>query len=419
MTSEFITTNDRSFACGVGASCANDFARDSSLGIRNVIGHIDLDARFLDTNAIRDNLTALISAVSEAIADILSWVDRAEHEFAIKYAANEIVGDVSLFNQINVVLLKIKRLRSSLNAWLSGFHQTVLDTSELINEYNIATSTLHSESVVSSASLLQNAVSLAKQNIGKSRSLGKKIKQILKLDSAIKNQLVKLQSMAESFYTGSIRVNDKLINLRDFEQTILSLSGNQSPLAQIQAKLAQEINSHRESLSINSVQPQRIVTPEENCVYGMCDTREISEMNVERLVERLKRISVRMLYTEHTRKQLDQVIDSAIEITKHSDRLLEITQLCQRIKNNTPSKVIDYYKLNVRNPNGKFARLSNLKQLIENLFDSDSAYAPILQDIYDEMSQDVETEIQNTNGNDDDDNVGDSVFLEDIDMSEA
>lgn len=388
MTSQsFVTSNDRDFACD-GASCGVD-----DRGLHSAIGTVDLDAEFLDTDRIRDNLRELIASVSDAVSNVFVWIDNMEHEFAIKYAANEIASDVLLFNQINVTIVKIKRLKSSLNLWLSNFHQLILDTADMVNEYNIASSVLRTESITSHANIMQSAVSLAKQNVGKSRSLGKKIKQILKLDSNIKRNMVRIQSQIESFYTGVIRVNDKIINFHDFEQDVLALSGGNSPLAQIQTKLANEINSSRQPFVLKSSQPVSVKTPQENCIYGTCELSKMPAMKTEKLIERLSAISTRVLYTDVTKSYLDQVIESAIALSKNSNRLIEVTRIAQKIKNNTPNKVIDYFRANVRNPAGQFARIDQLKQIIANLQGDDITYGPILKSIADETEQNAKSNL--------------------------
>lgn len=417
MSAPFITENDRKFACGGGSCGANAYREINGLSLRTSIGPIDLDAEFLDTELIRNNLSTLISAVSEAVSNVFAWINRMEQEFAIKYAANEIVSDISLFNQINVVIVKIKRFKSALNIWLSDFHNVVLDTSDLVNNYNIQSSFLRSESIGSTSNVVQNAIVAAKQNVGKSRSLGKKIKQLLKLDSNIRNNLVELRSLTESFYTGSIRVNDKLVNFREFEQAVRSLSSNDSPLAQIQSALANEINSNRQSLILKSTQPPAVNPPDTNCVYGDCNLEagEMSKMKIEKLVERLTAISERVLYTETTKPYLDSVIESVMELAKNSDRLTQIVMLCRRIQNNTPENVIHNLRINARNPNALFTRMANVKKIIENLKGADRQYAPTLQEIYDEMLQ---TASSNLDINESDEFDIDVVMLDSADSSQ-
>lgn len=373
-----ITSNDQSFNCG--GACSN--------GINENIGLVNLNAKFLNIEEIRDNLTQLISSVSEAVTDVFRWVDFLESDFAIRYTANEITNDISLFNQINVAIVKIKRLKGMLDSWLNEFHRTILDTSELLNDYGIAMSILRSDALSSTLNIGQTAVALAKNNLSKSRSINKQIKKILKIDNTIKTNLIKIRSMIESFYTGSIKVGDKILNFKEFERIIKGLTNTDTPLKQIQARLATDINSQNKTFQIDSVQPAPINVPANNEIYGIT----IEEENVDRTIEQLRKIQSFTLYTDNTKAQIDRIAEQASVIYKSNPRFPIIQRIFDEIRSQTPAKVIDYYRMNVRNDQGRFLRLENLKRLMDNLHASDIIYRPILKSIYDEMLQDIESD---------------------------
>lgn len=389
--SQFVTSNDRNFTC-TARSCA-----DNALQIQDTVGLIDLNASFLDVDAIRANLSGILGSVSEAVRDIFEWVERLESEFSLRYAANEITNDVSLFNRINVAIIKLKRSRGMLDTWLHNMHELVLETNDLVNNYGIAVATLRAGSSALSVDFIQSAAELAKRNISKSRSVQKQMRQLLKLDNSIKTNIIKIRSQVESFSSGFVKVDNKLLNLKEFERVVTSLSGTDSPLKVIQIRLAQEINSQRQTFTLESKQPDEVNVPLSDCLNGMCSSP--SREDLDKLIARLRSVRDSVLYTDNTKPQIDQISEIALKLVgDDSEQRDQVNTLLDEIKRRTPARTIEYYRMRVRETNGQFLRLNNLKRIIDNLNPGDVSYAPILQDIYDEMSKEVARSISGDDG---------------------
>ena len=417
-TTNIISTNDRQFTCNL-ESCAFNPVK-----LHQTFGALELEGSFLDIDNIRANISDVSSAVTKAVKDFTQWVLMKESEFELKYMSHEVPGDLSLFNRINVVILRLRRSKNLLNAWYSNFHSLVSEAISRLTQYSEALTMLRSNSI-NITSFTQNSLSLAKQNISKVKSIQKSMKILLRSEIRLKTLMVRIQSEIEAFFNGYININGQLLNLNQFEELIGSLTNDSSPLVNIQNNLANIINSNTQSLKYDSSNPKPIHIPDStttNCTLNSCT----SESTVDEIVERLRNIRNYILYTETTKPRIQNIAKIVDKLVKSDDpRYTEIQALFDDIRSKTPNNVINYYRSRVRDYDMIYYNLQMLERLLKNIDPEDLIYKDALEKIYNEMNAEAKNYADRDISGDDDDGDDDDGGMDDerdglrMDLSES
>lgn len=264
----FITQNGRTFTCtsvnnandatgnggggggGIGIG-GNGFIPSIALSTQNQLNSIFSGSalRILDTEALRQNLSHVSTAIREVYDDVMSRMNTIEHNIELNVYRGEIPSNFELYNKLTVTVPKIKQAKKSLLTWHTNIQDDLMDVGESLRKYDGVVGRLNSTLMTTTSATMNglgiDELQLARQNLTKSRAMQRAVSQLAVIDTRIRNEMQALQLNLNEMASGVLRSSntDNIVNLRDIMALITGLYTDNSPLTRVQRKLAGIINN--------------------------------------------------------------------------------------------------------------------------------------------------------------------------------
>lgn len=396
-TSLPITSNDREFVCGFG-KCAIDY--NATVTASNPQDLINLDFTILNIETLRTNLERITDEVQNVYKSIGDWLTKMERDFEFKVNFGEVEMNMALFNRINLVIPKIDNARKALDDWFSEFQNLTFDLTMAMNDYStivVRLETLYTQTTRVSG-LPESVVSMAKHNVSYSKDIQRQITRIVRADVRIRNNIQIVTNKVQELSSGILRYNgSKQLNLNTLSKIFDGLGQKDSPLARVQLKLSNIINST--PLNFNLVTPEAKLIPSIENIY-----KEKSKANSNDDKYILKQLGAMQNYTIYTSasdenlKYIRQYIDENLRNSSNYDEMDKI--LTDFPLNNIPNVLFPKLAQDATNPELTYTVIDRVKKMLENLSADDEIYRPRLKEIYktanDSLSTILKTESVNT-----------------------
>lgn len=385
-----ITSNDRTFTCGnsAGGGSGGCNLGDSLNNMKSLssTGLINTDFTLFNTSAIREELDIFIENAKSIVDAYMSWLKSLEESVELKIKLNIIKPTTSLFNQINVLVAKSVTGRKNIRAWYSSFLESASDLSDLILQYSEAVAKIESIGLQTTAqsSLPVNMVTVAKQNITKSRSINRQITKILSIDTKIRNIMQQMSFRMKELVSGIFKIyksdnSFNTFNINEFAEALKDLDIDDSPLKRIQTSLSETINSTPINYKINTLPPTQLNSQP---IEPILTRLTINDWDLDDLIRKLEDFESNTLYTENTRDDLAVIFTQIDKMAKDLPQRDRIDSLIANIKSNTPTKVLFELRSKAGQTENIYTLIHRIKGIIENLKLNDIIYRNELETIY-------------------------------------
>lgn len=385
-----VTYNDRIFTCTL-QSCGE------SNPMSRLQGAITINAQFLDVDQIRQNIYDISAQVGQAVGDFKSWLNTRESEFETKFLLREINSNLTLFNRLNIAIARLRQHNNTLNQWYTNFQNLVSLAIDYLSTYSEAIALIKSFTLNPTIGGLQpSPVVLAKQHLSKSKSIQRQMNVALMAEARLKTVMIQLQTQVESFYRGTIKVNDRVLDLKEIGKLIGDLMGSESPLERVQSSLSNVINSSQTTFDIKSSDVSTVKPPSDSFLQRLSKTVDRTTRNdvTGDILKKLRTLNNTILYTDNTKPMIESFLELAEkEVFETDPRYAEVRTLIASIRGNDPATVIRKYRASVRDTDRIYLQLTRLRVIIQNLDPNDQIYRDILQSIYDEMYREAKLQL--------------------------
>lgn len=383
-----VTYNDRIFTCTL-QSCGE------SNPMSRLQGAITINAQFLDVDQIRQNIYDISAQVGQAVGDFKSWLNTRESEFETKFLLREINSNLTLFNRLNIAIARLRQHNNTLNQWYTNFQNLVSLAIDYLSTYSEATALIKSFTLNPTIGGLQpSPVVLAKQHLSKSKSIQRQMNVALMAEARLKTVMIQLQTQVESFYRGTIKVNDRVLDLKEIGKLIGDLMGSESPLERVQSNLSNVINSSQTTFDIKSSDVTKVKPPGDSFLQRLSRTVNANRDVSADIVKKLRTLNNTVLYTDNTKATIEAFLELAEkEVPETDPRYAEVRSLVASIRGNDPATVIRKYRASVRDTDRIYLLLTRLRVIIQNLDPNDQIYRDIFQSIYDEMYSEAKLQL--------------------------
>lgn len=429
-----VTSNDREFDCETtDERCYSSAARsdDGRPFAGNVVA---MDARVLDTDALRADLDRMAVTLASSVDEYKRWLESRESEFELRYLANDFTRDISLFNRLNGVVSRVRQARKRLNGWYSRMQELLANALDQLGTYSESVAVIQSYAqpdftnfgVAGGGISFLSPLAQAKRNVSKVRSVQRHLNTLALTESRLKTTVITLRTQLEMFSRGVVRHDGKLLDLAEVGKLVSELMGGDTPLLRVQQQLADTINATRASVRVTSVPPGAPFNSDIgggsggeggrfSAAGGGADANE-----ADAILERLRAIAETTLYTNSTQQNIEGIARLAhARINEHDTvRRGQLDELLSEIRSNTPIAVINRYGQQARRSDGVFLRVKQLNLLIANLQPADrELYEAQLREIYDETYEEAQRTVDHATPRRatlrDDDNEGGAYDLMD------
>lgn len=374
-----IQENDRAFSCGFGTCEIGEPSKSyNNLDQRDLY---NLDFTLFNIDSLRDNLNTVSAQVKLVYEDIIEWFRSLEAEFEMKVRSGEIDMNITLFNKLNLVIPKFALAKKVMDSWYSDYMNMVSILSDLLSEYSMAALKIEAMNTqnTSVGGIKESVITLAKQNLSKSKAIQRTISKILNLDGKIRAAIQDLTFKLSEIESGILRygaANDKKIfNLNDMANTIKSLSEGDSPLVRIQTQLSSIINNKPINFSLTT-RPPKLLPPVKYT------PNDISTMTPEIAIEKLKTLRSTTLYTSVTRPNIDAVIDYIETKFKNDINVAVLARYINEIKTlNVPNVFLDSLRGKAVDKTDIFITIDTIERTMRQLSGPDIIYKEPLESI--------------------------------------
>lgn len=358
-------------------------------------GAITINAQFLDVDQIRQNIYDISAQVGQAVGDFKSWLNTRESEFETKFLLREINSNLTLFNRLNIAIARLRQHNNTLNQWYTNFQNLVSLAIDYLSTYSEATALIKSFTLNPTIGGLQpSPVVLAKQHLSKSKSIQRQMNVALMAEARLKTVMIQLQTQVESFYRGTIKVNDRVLDLKEIGKLIGDLMGSESPLERVQSNLSNVINSSQTTFDIKSSDVTKVKPPGDSFLQRLSRTVNANRDVSADIVKKLRTLNNTVLYTDNTKATIEAFLELAEkEVPETDPRYAEVRSLVASIRGNDPATVIRKYRASVRDTDRIYLLLTRLRVIIQNLDPNDQIYRDIFQSIYDEMYSEAKLQL--------------------------
>lgn len=383
-----VTNNDRIFTCTL-QSCGE------TNPLSRLQGAITINAQFLDVDQIRQNIYDISAQVGEAVGDFKSWLNTRESEFETKFLLREINSNLTLFNRLNIAIARLRQHNNTLNQWYTNFQNLVSLAIDYLSTYSEATALIKSFTLNPTIGGLQpSPVVLAKQHLSKSKSIQRQMNVALMAEARLKTVMIQLQTQVESFYRGTIKVNDRVLDLKEVGKLIGDLMGSESPLERVQANLSNVINSSQTTFDIKSSDVSAVKPPGDSFLQRLTKSVNANRDVTADIVKKLRILNNTVLYTDNTKATIEAFLELAEkEVLETDPRYAEVRSLITSIRGNDPATVVRKYRASVRDTDRIYLLLTRLRVIMQNLDPNDQIYREIFQSIYDEMYREAKLQL--------------------------
>lgn len=388
-----VTYNDRIFTCTL-QSCGE------SNPMSRLQGAITINAQFLDVDQIRQNIYDISAQVGQAVGDFKSWLNTRESDFETKFLLREINSNLTLFNRLNIAIARLRQHNNTLNQWYTNFQNLVSLAIDYLSTYSEATALIKSFTLNPTIGGLQpSPVVLAKQHLSKSKSIQRQMNVALMAEARLKTVMIQLQTQVESFYRGTIKVNDRVLDLKEIGKLIGDLMGSESPLERVQANLSNVINSSQTTFDIKSSDVSAVKPPNDSFLQRLSKTVNANRDVTADIAKKLRTLNNTVLYTDNTKPTIEAFLELAEkEVLETDPRYAEVRSLITSIRGNDPATVIRKYRSSVRDTDRIYLLLTRLRVIMQNLDPNDQIYREIFQSIYDEMYREAKLQLGGNDG---------------------
>lgn len=371
-----ITSNDRRFTCT--SNFCSIFNRNEPTS-----DVFKLNFTLFNTDTILSEIDILTESAKQAINAYISWIDNLEMQVELKRSANEIKPTMALFNRLDSLIPRVVRGRKILNAWHMNFMQDVSDLSDLVLQYTDASARiteLNNQSQ-SNFGLAVNTVTVAKQNISKSKSIDRQITKILSLDSKIRNLTRVLNFSLKELAIGIIKLPDNSnFNINLLVEGFKELNTHASPLQRIQQKLSEIINSTPRDYNLQTA-PLMTVDQTSNLNELTARLNE-NRLTADEIISKLDSLKFTRLYTDNTKNDLESIIRYVETNWSTTPEFAKMQPLINDIRNNTPQNVIMAMRVASATDNNIYLTINRLSNILDNLDVQDDIYRNELYKLY-------------------------------------
>lgn len=373
-----ISNNDREFECTMKSCGVADPTSE-------LLGSISINAKFLDIDNLRDELYEILKTVNDSIDKLKSWLKDKEQKFEMQYTVREVNANITLFNKLSDATGKLRQYQLNIDKWYSNFQDLISLCMDYMGKYAESMATIKSfdTKTVITGGLTESLITLAKENIKKSKTIQKQISSAILSEAKIKTMLSTIQRQVDSFSRGYIIVDDESFNLKYLGTIIDNLTDSESPLYRVQENLAQLINSSKIQFKLESVDPNEHDTPATTFISEITNNKPITEKDI---LNYLEKISTSVLYTNNTKSDIEKFIDIVYKyIPLDNENRPAVDASIEQIRSNVPDKLVEQYQESIRTKENIYLRLSELNSFIHNIVEGDKIYIPIFQKMYNEI----------------------------------
>lgn len=374
-----INQNDRQFRCGFGV-CETVTPTARPMPQRDLF---NLDFELFDIDELRVNLRRVSEEVTDAYKNMLNWFSDLERNVAIKVQTGDIEMNITLFNKLNLIIPKFSMARKVVDSWYADYIDMVTDLSDLFSEYSHSSTKVQSLSTQNTVigGIRENVITLARQNISKSKSIQRAITKILSIDARIRSALQALTFKLNELTSGTLRYGSKnerkILNLTELSNAVMSLGEGDSPLVKIQMQLSNVINSTPLNFTLRTRPPELLP----NVNYDPKNTFA-NDLSSETVLEKLYAFRDTTLYTTTTKPAVDALQDYVEHKFRDDLQYNNMLAIIERIRvQNVPNRFLDTLQMNASNPENIYLTIDVIKQVINKLSDQDIIYRERLDQI--------------------------------------
>nr|DBA13156.1 TPA: hypothetical protein [Oryctes rhinoceros nudivirus] len=374
-----INQNDRQFRCGFGV-CEAVTPTARPVPQQDLF---NLDFELFDIDELRANLRRVSDEVAMAYKNMLNWFLDLERNVAIKVQTGDIEMNITLFNKLNLIIPKFSMARKVVDSWYADYIDMVTDLSDLFSEYSNSSTKLQSLSTQNTVigGIRENVITLARQNISKSKSIQRAITKILSIDARIRSALQALTFKMNELTSGTLRYGSKnerkILNLTELSNAVMSLGEGDSPLVKIQTQLSSVINSTPLNFTLRTRPPELLP----NVNYDPKNTFA-NDLSSETVLEKLYAFRDTTLYTTTTKPAVDALQDYVEHKFRDDLQYNNMLAIIERIRvQNVPNRFLDTLQMNASNPENIYLTIDVIKQVINKLSDQDTIYRERLDQI--------------------------------------
>lgn len=393
-----ITTNDRQFTCDTN-HCSLFANVNSSTVFDREDGLFRLNFTIFNTNTIQTESDLLMVNAKRAIDAYLNWLDGLERKIEVQINMNVIKLTEALFNQINLLVSKAKNGRKNIRTWYSNFLNDMSDLTDYILQYSEAVAKIESINIQTKTqtSLPLNVVTIAKQNITKSRSIERQITKILSIETKIRNLIQQVSFRMKELESGIFKIpkgNEfTTFNINELAEALKELNIRDSPLQRIQTQLSEMINTTPVSYAINTAP---ITNLNNALIEPLIDRLNQTEFDGDYFLKQLQKLQNNVLYTENTRNQLEQVFEYIDKYGKNSPNYDALQSLIENIKeNNAPHIMILDLNSRASQSENIYLVIQKINNILDNLNPKDIMYRDRLKEIHQEATKTAKNLIKN------------------------
>lgn len=375
-----INQNDRQFNCGFGV-CSNEYTPHDRINQQDLF---NLNFQLLDIEVLRENLIEVSNGVKNAYINILNWLTDLEQSFAIRVETGDVEMNITLFNKLNLVIPKFNMARKVMDSWYADYIDMETELSDLFSDYSNSAAKIQllSSQNTSVSGLKESVITLAKQNMSKSKAIQRTITKILSLDTQIRNAFQMLTFKMSELTSGILRYGPrnekKILNLTEMSNAVMSLGEGESPLTRIQTQLSNLINSTPLNFDLKTREIPRL----KEINYDPKDKFDIKELSAEMVVEKLNAIKEITLYTETTKSTIDSLKRYIDDKFKNDLRYQTMNDIINKIKTeNVPNRFIDNLTVKSTDANNIYLTVDIIRRTIDKLSGVDLTYRTRLNEI--------------------------------------
>lgn len=377
-----INQNDRQFRCGFG-TC--EVAAPTVQPIINQQDLFNLDFVLFDIDQLRANLTHVSAEVTTAYNNILQWFNDLEQSVALKVQTGDIDMNITLFNELSLIIPKFTLGKKAVNSWYNDYTDMVTELSDLFSEYSNFSAKIQSLSTQNTliGGIKENVITLAKQNLSKSKAIQRTITKILAVDAKIRSTLqlitFKLSELTSGILRYGARSERKILNLREMANVISSVGKSDSPLANIQAQLSKVINATPLNFTLRTRPPELLPDVD----YNPNNIFTTNAMTSDEVLEKLNAFKETTLYTASSKNAVE-TLRTYVDNQFKNDEIQHgiMISIIDRIKTeNVPNLFLATLRAKANKVDNIYLTIDIIRRTLEKLTDQDEIYRAGLNDI--------------------------------------
>lgn len=394
-----ITNNDRRVAAEF-INNSNPYKEDFSTDLFGS-SFESSSLNFIGSDVIRNRISEMMDGITQIVNEYNTVIKKYETNYWIMHTKENNIT-TSTYNNITVVLSKIKNLKNSIKKWQTTMSNLQSDVLNELDKYDDYAFSIKQVSQTGNSFILNSLPVEQKTKVKRvlkdSKIMTRNFHGLMKTENNIKQRFNKFVSSYRKFLNArTINVDEKNIILPSVESLFDAISSNKTPLEDVQTSVGSYVLSHKPTLHINSTlddQPGIVDVDvyQANLNKFIVDLQKMEPNNLkDTVISAIKNISSTYLYTNNTKKTFD-MLKSIIDTYYGND--VEIKSMSTFLNNpKSADETIESLQLKRNNPDKYYEVLTQTQLYISNLkYDEDvklykARLAEIVKYIIDQLKE--------------------------------